>query len=274
MWGLSVDQINAFIDTICASFLLEGSVTALYNSNRLMQFPLALFGIAMSTATLPSLSASAGRQDWGEMKNTLTFSLRIVMFAIFPAMTGLLVLGVPVVELLFEHGRFTHAQTLMTNAALVGFCLGLPAFAASKVLVSSFYSLKDTRTPVRVASGCLAINILGNLLLMERFGVFGLAVSTALASMVNAAVLFWAFRRRMGLMGGRRLFKTLFQSGVCAAVMALAVWGVNQGLSVNLAVRVPSAVMAGADVYMILARFLGMEEFGVLWNAVKGLGRR
>ncbi|MBI4397391.1 MAG: murein biosynthesis integral membrane protein MurJ, partial [Elusimicrobia bacterium] len=269
VWGLSVDQINAFADTVCASFLIQGSVTALYNSNRLMQFPLALFGIAMSTAALPSLSASASRQDWKEMKETLNFSLRLVFFTVLPAMVGLIVMGTPIIELLFEHGRFTHRETVLTNAALVAYCLGLPAYTSVRVLVSSFYAMKDTGTPVHVATFCLLINMAGNLALMWRWGVGGLALATALASFANATALFWILRKRLGLMGGRRLLTTLLQSLGACLVMAAVSAGLVYGLPGSLLWKVPLAVAAGGGVYFALARQMGMDEFQHLMVLMK-----
>lgn len=270
VWGLSVDQISAFIDTVCASFLREGSVTALYNSNRLMQLPLALFGIAMSTAALPSLSASLARGKTEETKDTLNLSLRLVFFTILPAMAGLVVLGRPIVQLLFQHGRFTTESTALTAAALAGYALGLPAYAAVKVLASAFYAMKDTKTPVRVANLSMGVNIVGNLTLMWSWGVGGLAVATAIASTVNAGVLFWALRRRWGLLGGRRLAVSFARSLTAAVLMGIGVWALCRFVPGPLGVRLPLAIVAGTGLYLGLARGLGSEE----WSHLAGLLRK
>lgn len=260
VWGLSVDQISAFIDTLCASFLMEGSVTALYNSNRLMQLPLALFGIAMSTAALPSLSASLARGDARETKETLNLSLRLVFFTVVPAMVGLIALGTPIVQILFEHGRFTPWATALTASALAGYALGLPAYAAVKVLASAFYAMKDTRTPVRVANISMGVNIAGNLMLMGPWGVGGLAFATAIASVVNAALLFWLLRRRLGLLGGRRLALSLARAAAASLFMGLAAWAWTRWGFGPLALRVTVAVAGGAALYFALARLLRSEE--------------
>ncbi|MBK8652343.1 MAG: murein biosynthesis integral membrane protein MurJ [Elusimicrobia bacterium] len=260
VWGLSVDQISAFIDTLCASFLMEGSVTALYNSNRLMQLPLALFGIAMSTAALPSLSASLARGDARETKETLNLSLRLVFFTVVPAMVGLIALGTPIVQILFEHGRFTPRATALTASALAGYALGLPAYAAVKVLASAFYAMKDTRTPVRVANISMGVNIAGNLMLMGPWGVGGLAFATAIASVVNAALLFWLLRRRLGLLGGRRLALSLARAAAASLFMGLAAWAWTRWGFGPLALRVTVAVAGGAALYFALARLFRSEE--------------
>jgi putative peptidoglycan lipid II flippase len=269
VWGMSMDQINAFVDTICASFLVEGSVTALYNSNRLMQFPLALFGIATSTAALPALAHHAARNDHVAMKDTLNLSLRLILFTILPAMAGLILLGVPVTELLFEHGRFTHRETLLTVSALAAYCLGLPAYAGVKVLASAFYSMKDTRTPVRVATWCLLINMAGNVTLMWKWGVGGLAISTTLAATANAAFLMHLLRKRIGLLGGRRLLKTLLQSAAALVPMVLAAGGIVYGLGGSLLWRVPLGVVAGALTYAACARAMGMDEWRHAWDMLR-----
>ncbi len=269
VWGLSVDQINAFVNTICASFLVAGSVTALYNSNRLMQFPLALFGIATSIAALPSLSLYAAHEDWQSMKQTLRFALCMVFYTILPATIGLVVLGKPIIELLFEHGKFTHRETLLTNGALVFYSLGLPAFAGVKVVVSFFYAMKDTKTPVRVASYCLLINMVGNLTLMWRWGVSGLALASTVSSLVNMVALLWLLRRRMGLLGGRQLMDTFLKCLGASAAMAAVSWFAVNRLAGPLFFRVGVAVVAGAAVYFALTRVLGMEEYHHFKNAIR-----
>ncbi len=269
MWGLSVDQVNAFFDTICASFLAVGSVTALYNSNRLMQLPLALFGIAMSTAALPSLSAFAARQDFTGMKETLNNALRIVIFTVMPAAVGLMVLGIPIIQVLFEHGKFTFRETLLTHGALVGYAVGLPAFAGAKVMISSFYAMKDVKTPVHVATYCLLINMAGNLALMWTWGVGGLAFATSLASVVNVTVLFWLFRRRMGLMGGRRLLRTFVLSSLACAGMACVAGGMNYFVPGSIYWRLPVMIVAGMAAYVIFVRVLKMEEYREVLNLMR-----
>ena len=260
IWGLSIDQINAYVDTIFASFLGNGSVTALYNSNRLMQFALALFGTAVSTATLPHMARCVAVQDWKGMKENLNYSMRLTLFAVLPAMTGLAVLAFPIVRLLFEHGRFTRANTLLTTSALIGYTLGLPAYSAVKILVSAFYSMKDTKTPVKVATLSLVVNVIGIFFLMKRWGVGGLAVATAFASVVNGSVLAHLLRKRIGAFGGRKMLKTLIQSSVASALMAVAAWNAARYLPGPLSVRVLGSVALGTMIYLILARWWGMEE--------------
>jgi putative peptidoglycan lipid II flippase len=270
VWGLSVDQINAYLDTICASFLVHGSVTALYNSNRVMQFPLSLFGIAMSTAALPSLSASAAAEKWDEVRDSLNMLVCVVFFLVVLVMVGLIILGKPITQLLFEHGRFTHEETLLTYGALWAYSLGLPVFATSKIFASSFYAMKDTKTPVKVATICVCLNMAGNLALMRPMGVTGLALASTIASGFNTLFLGWLLRRRLGALGARKMISTLALSGLATAAMAAASIGTLKLLGgYREMLAVPAAIAAGAAVYLLAARLLRMEEEQKLWSMIR-----
>src|SRR5262249_44818999 len=152
-------QINAFVDTMMATFLSVGSVTALYYSNRVMQLPLALFGVALSQVALPTMSASVARGAHQEVKDTLNFALRLTLFMIMPAMTGLILVAHPIVQVLFQHGQFSPEATSITSWALAAFSLGLFAYAAVKILAAAFFAYQTTRVPVIIATGCVALNV-------------------------------------------------------------------------------------------------------------------
>jgi len=266
--GISVDQIDAFVDTICASFLAEGSVTALYYANRVMQLPLALFGIALSQVSLPAMAASVARNDTRGVKETLNFALRLTLFMILPAMAGLIVLGKPIVEVLFQHGKFSAQATLMTNWALLFFSLGLFAYAAVKILASAFYAYQNTRIPVIIAACCVGLNVTMDLILMRPMGVGGLALSTATASWVNMVFLYIMLRRKIGLLGGRRILVTLLKSSIgCAGmvVFCLFIMKARGGPVFPLIVRVTVAISGGATIYLAIARMLRMEEWVPFW---------
>ncbi len=156
--GVAADQLNAFVDTVMGTFLSVGSVTALYYSNRVMQLPLALFGIALSQVALPTMSASVARGATQEVKDTLNFALRLTLFMILPATTGLVILGHPIVQVLFEYGKFSAEATSVTTWGLAAFSVGLFGYAAVKILAAAFYAYQDTKDPVIVASICIALN--------------------------------------------------------------------------------------------------------------------
>jgi len=260
--GSSVDQINAFFDTFFASFLAQGSVTALYYSNRVMQLPLALFGIALSQVSLPSMAASAARGDMDHLKDTLNFSLRLTLFMIVPASVGLIVLGRPIVQVLFEHGAFTPQATDMTTFALFFFSIGLVAYASVKILANVFYALQNTRIPAQIAAGCVALNIVLSAILMHPLQVGGLALASAVSSWTNAILLFYFLRKRLGLLGGHRILMTLFKSFFACVAMAgycLAIYQIPW--DVHAVVRLSAGIGGGAAVYLAMAHLFRMEEW-------------
>lgn len=266
--GISVDQINAFVDTICASFLAEGAVTALYYANRVMQLPLALFGIALSQVALPSMSAAAAKGATQEVKDTLNFALRLTLFMILPATTGLVILGHPIVQVLFEHGRFNAEATALTNWALIFFSLGLFAYAAVKILASAFYAYQNTRVPVVIAAACVGLNVLLNIFFIKQtaMGVGGLALSTAIASWVNTLALYIMLRRKLGLLGGNKILMTFLKSLIgCVAMGFFCMAVMRLGIMVPLLIRLGLAIAGGSALYMLSAKLLRMDEWEPFW---------
>lgn len=266
MLGFSVEQINAFVDTICASFLREGSITALYYSNRLMQLPLAIFGIAIATVSLPLMSKSATEKNISELKETLSLSLRMMVFIIFPAMIGLMILSVPIIRLLFERGKFNSLATHSTANALFYYSLGLFAYSGVKIVASAFYSLKDTKTPVKIAVLCMSLNVVLNLLLMGPMGVGGLALATAISSIVNLTFLTIFLRKRIGTLGLTRIFKTLQQTVFACLLMGIICYYLAYHIfrdSKFFSVIMP--ITSGTIVYFFLAYIMKIEESKPLW---------
>ncbi len=195
--GFSADQINALVDTLCASFLSEGSITALYYSNRLMQLPLALFGTALVTVSLPQMSKEIVYGTYEDIKETIVHSFRNTLFFMLPAMIGLVLLGKPIISVLFEHGKFTHKATLMTYSCLMFYALGLPFFSTTKILTSAFYALKMPNLPVKIAFVSLMLNIVLNVILMQFLEVGGLALASTISSLFCSILLFTNLKKIM-----------------------------------------------------------------------------
>jgi putative peptidoglycan lipid II flippase len=223
--GGAVYQINIFIDTIFATSakMPEGSLSSLYVADRVMELVLGGYAIAVATAILPMMAHQAAAHDFESMKRTFAFSLRIVSFITIPAAVGLIVLREPIISVLFEHGEFSATSTTLTARALLYYAIGLPAFAAVKLIVPAFYSSQDTRTPVRVAIYALALNILLNLLFIKTFfQTFyngGPAFATSLTAYFNFFMLFIIFRQRFGRLGTLEILQSLFKVTVCSALM-------------------------------------------------------
>ncbi len=261
--GLAADQVNSFVDQLCASFLQDGAITALYNSNRVMQLPLALFGIAVASVALPSLSRSISNQKMGEYKNTLNFSLRIANYILIPSLVGLSVLGYPIIQVLFEHGKFTPEFTKLTFLALVPYALGLPAYSATKIMATAFYARKNTKTPVRVALYNMVLHAVLNIALMFQLGVAGLALSTALSAWFQVFVLFIYLRRDIGPMGAREILRS-FLSGTSAGIVmgVLAVTTFYYVLpNFALIPRLGIAILVGIGAFFGFSKVFKIKEY-------------
>ena len=277
--GAAVYQFSIFISTLLASFLPEGSVSALYYADRLVQFPLGVFAIALGSAVLPSMSRQAASGKMEEFSETLSYSLRLVFFISLPAMVGLIILAEPIIGLLFQRGKFDAEAVNASASALVAYSLGLWAFSGTQILVRAFYSLKDTRTPVTVAVITLLLNVVLSILLMMPLKHVGLALATSISSMVNLALLTVILRRRLGLMEGRPIINSFGKSLFAALGMGLAVFimkyffltGPDSTLSLGFVVL--GGVFLGAAVYLVLATLIGSPELEFLSSLIRRRSR-
>ncbi|MBN1526190.1 MAG: murein biosynthesis integral membrane protein MurJ [Candidatus Omnitrophica bacterium] len=223
--GSAVYQLNVFVSTILASFswiVGSGAIAALYYANRLVQFPLAIFGIALAQAALPKMSQEFAAKDIERFKDTLSFSLRSVLFVMLPASFGLAVLGRPIVRVLFERGEFTAYSTAITESALFYYVFGLCAYGGVKLLVSSFYSMHDTKTPVKAAFVSLVINIAASLIFMWRLKLGGLALATSISAFCNFMILYVLLERKLGDFGRRRIIDSFLRCLGASIIMAVA----------------------------------------------------
>lgn len=221
--GLSVTQINLTVSTVLGSFF-AGGPTYLFYGMRLIQFPLGIFGIALATAILPTLSSQAARGALDELRTTLGFGLRMILFIIVPAMVGLMLLRTPIVHLFFEHGTFTAHDTEQTALAVLCYAVGLWAFGGVRIIVSAFYSMQDTKTPAISAAIAVVANILFSLVLMSHLDAAGLALATALAAMVNGAILVVVLNRRLGGVEWGAVGRALLRVLAACVPMAIVCW--------------------------------------------------
>ena len=204
LFGVSVSQINLLLDTVIASFLLTGAVSWLYYSDRLIEFPLGLFGIAIATVILPNLSRHHATENTERFSQTLDWSLRFVALFGIPAMAGLMVLAQPIIALLFMRGEFSQNDVLMVSYSLVAYSTGLLSYMLIKVLAPGFYARQDIKTPVRIGIIAMVANMLFNLMLAPFLSYVGLALATAMSASLNAFLLY----RGLKLAGVYQLSKT------------------------------------------------------------------
>lgn len=266
LFAVSVTQVNLLVDTAIASFLETGSISWLYFSDRLMEFPLGVFGIALATVILPSLSAEHTGKDNAAFNRTLDWALRWVMLVALPAAAGLMLLGAPLLTALFQYNEFTPHDVRMAHHSLVMYAVGLPAFILVKVLSSGFFSRQDTKTPVKVAVVAMVANIVLNLLLVFPLAHAGLALATSLSACINAALLYRILRRKKGFDTEPGWSGYLARIILALAVMALGLFFlVPEQLSwlqwdmYERAVNVVSCTFAGALAYFAALRLTGLR---------------
>ena len=190
LFGVSVTQINLLLDTLIASFLVTGSISWLYYADRLLEFPLGLFGIGIATVILPSLSGLVARDDKKAFSHTIDWGLRIVSLMGLPALAGLVVLAQPIIMILFMRGEFSENDVLQVSFALYAYLSGLISFMFIKILAPGYYARQDTKTPVKIGIIAMVANMVFNLMLAPYFGYVGLAIATTLSATLNALLLY------------------------------------------------------------------------------------
>jgi putative peptidoglycan lipid II flippase len=269
--GQSVLQINLFIGTILASMLQTGSITYLFFADRLVQFPLAIFGISAATALLPSLSHQASKQNIPEMIETLSKTMRMVLFLMVPSMVGLIVLKTPIISTLFQRGSFDAAATQGTALALMYYAFGLWAFAEVRVVAQTFYALQDTWTPMKVAVVALMANLFLSLILMGPLKHGGLALANSLASMLNVVILVWILRARMGHLQGMKFFRSFLKILLASLIMGLfayygaraPLWGLS-GHTLEKLFYLGRGILFGVISFVMMCAVLRVEEFSTM----------
>jgi putative peptidoglycan lipid II flippase len=276
MIGLSVTQVNILVNSLLASFLTEGSLTYLFYGMRMVLFPLGIFGVALGTAILPTLSLQAAAGQMDELKKTLAFGLRMVFFIIIPSMIGLMVLRVPIIHLFFEHGEFTAAATAGTATAMAFYAIGLPAFAGTRIVVGAFYAIKDTKTPVKVAVLAMVVNIILNLSLMFPLGHGGLALATSLSALLNLSLLIFIINKRLEGIEWISVFQSVKKVVLATLPIVLIGWYVSGAPVWGLAgewfskgIWLLGGITAAVLAYVIMHRWFKTDELAFVFRSIK-----
>ncbi|MGD0275361.1 MAG: murein biosynthesis integral membrane protein MurJ [Syntrophales bacterium] len=232
--GSSVYQINVLVGTILGSLLPKGSLSYLYYADRIVELPLGVFAIAVGTASLPSLSSQVARGQMTELKQTLSFSLRLILFITIPASVALIALRVPILSVLFERGAFTTRSTLLTAQALLFYTVGLWAFSVIRVIDAAFFALQDRISPLKAAAAALIVNVGASIILMYPLKHGGLALATSVASAVNVMILWVILHRRIGRILDRTFYDSLGKIILSSLVMWAALIGLEWFLPWNM----------------------------------------
>lgn len=231
IFGASVMQIGLLIDTLFASFLTTGSISWLYYSDRLMQFPLGVFGVALSTVVLPHLSRYHAMQDEAQYQSSLDWALKMIVLFAIPASLGLLLLSGSLLSTLFQYGKFSYFDVQMAQRSLYMFALGLPFFIMVKVVVAAFFARQDMKTPVKIAIIALLVNIIGNFSLVWSLHHAGLALATSIASIVNVSLLLVTLYKNKLLQSRAGWGRTWLTLILGCAVMSGLLWWLNAPLA-------------------------------------------
>ena len=269
--GISVDQINTFVDTICASFLGNGAITALYYSNRLMQLPLAIFGLAMATVSLPMMSKSVATKNLEELKETLNFSIRVSIIALLPATIGLMAIGLPIIQILFERGRFDTFASVLTNKALFYYVVGLPAFAITKIFANTFFSFQDTKTPVKIAFVVMFAHVILCLALMRPLGVGGLALATSLCAYMNVFMLFYKLKKKIGKIGAKKILISSIKALIASTIMGIIAYQIMQIKFLPMIIALIISIICSIISFIILLKILKSQE---MEQILSGMNRK
>ena len=268
--GAGVVQINILVGRSLASDLEGGTISSLYFASRVNELALGVFGVAVATVVLPVMSQQGAAGKIGELRSTLGFALRQVTVVTLPAAVGLMLLRHDIIATLFEHGRFTAANTTLTAAAVWGYAWGLVSLAGARIAVQSFYAMRDTRTPVMVATVSMLVNAAGCLLLRGPLANAGIALANSIAATFSMIALLWLLRGRLDGLPGRELGATVLRAGVAAALMGWVVVAARGTLISSDAgfteawVRLLAVIALGAAAYFAGLVALRAPEIGEL----------
>ncbi len=280
--GLSATQVNIAVDTQLAGSYGDGPVSYLNYAFRLMQLPIGLFGVAIATTTLATVSLHAAKNNMGALTQTVKSSLRLAACLTFPATVGLILFRREVIQLLYQHGIFTAEATLKTSQVLLFYALALFAYSGVKILVPVFYALDDTRTPVRLSVATVIIKIAVNFVLILPLGFLGLALATAVASWVNFLLLARNYARRTTAHWQMQEFFYYLRIGAASLTMGFVAFLVYQGAvrllplhgTIGLAIHLGAAIAAGMTSLLPLLRWFKVEEERELSSILRRVARR
>ncbi len=285
MLGLAVIEINSNVDRFFASFLPAQPgvdyVAVLDYAFQLVQAPVSIFAVSLATALFPTMARHEAGSGPEALRETTALGLRGVLFTMTPIMAAMLAMSHLIVRVVFQRGAFAPAATSAVAWGLVGFAVGTVPYAAYYIVTRTYYALHDTRTPVRIGVYMIALNAVGDVVLMRWLGHTGIALSTSLVAIANVGWLLILLRVRLGGLGGRAIAATAARTGIAAAALVLAVLGTLRALGPfvdparfgGAALELAGALAAGGAAYLAVCALLGVQELALL-GALRGLPPR
>jgi len=253
--GMSVTQINVVIDTQIASHFGNGPVTWLNYAFRLIQLPIGLFGVSLAAVNLAVISRNLAGGERGQAARAISESLKTSFLLNFAATAGLMALAIPIVRVIFEHGRFLPADTDATATAVMLYSLGIAGYAAVKILAPAFYALEDPYLPLKASATAIGIKVVANLTLSAFIGFRAVAITTSAAAWINFAILVIALRTRLPEVRGTGVVRSTLRSLALCSVMPLPI-------------RLAVVIAVGMVFLFAVGRAMRLEEIDRLWKVV------
>ena len=278
LFGVAVYNLNILVNTQYASFMSEGTISYLYFSERLIEFPLGIIAVSIATVLLPSLSSHVANKDFDKFRETYSFTLRLMFFILIPALVGLIVLRVPICNLLYQRGEFDYAATIFTSQALLGYAVGLWAVGGIRITAPAFYSMQDTKTPVIIAFIAFIANAVLGYVLGFTLGYkhTGLALASSISSIINFLLLFYIIEKRVGNVNTRAIVLLLGKLIAISGIMGTLVWRISKltlwtesQFAIEKIGVMAGALVAAVLVYILLAKLLKVKEADFLLNMIR-----
>ncbi|MEZ5344359.1 MAG: murein biosynthesis integral membrane protein MurJ [Pyrinomonadaceae bacterium] len=287
--GTSAVQINVLVNTYFVTEI-NGGVSWLGYAFRLMQFPIGVFGVAIGTASIPVLSRMASQQNFGDFRNTLSNSIKLVLLLTIPSACGLVVLGQPIISLIYERGAFTASDVPMTAYALAAYAIGLTGYASIKILSPAFYALDNARTPMIIGVFSIGVNFVACYFFMKIFsgygvsaeypdgyGHVGVALATSIVALVNFTALAFMMKRRIERINGGEIFASFIRIAAASAIMSAVCWFSYQYLAAQFSVNTFSVklirafvpIALGGITFLTAAKILGVSELNTFTSALR-----
>ena len=279
--GMAATQINVLVNTWLASGI-SGAVSWLDFAFRLMYLPIGLFGVSIAAAATPAISRLIAEQNFQGLRSTLAGALGLTLFLNVPATVGLMVLARPIVQMIFEHGKFTTSDTLNTAAALQFYAVGLIGYSIVRIISPTFYALGRSRVPVMVSAASVFANVVLNITLVRSFGYRGLALGTSITAILNASVQLFLLRREIHGLEGTRIAASFVRVIIASAVMGAVTWGAHTvmlnalpGAALLLqAIRLLITIGVSLAALALVAQLLRIPEFAEARDLVIGRLKR
>jgi putative peptidoglycan lipid II flippase len=277
-FGLAVYNLNILVSTQFASHLPEGTVSYLYYSERLIEFPLGTVAVSIATALLPTLSFHITRGEAEKFRESYSFALRLMLYVMIPALIGLIVLRIPICNLLYQRGEFSYEATVRTSEALLGYAVGLWAVGGIRITVPTFYAIQDTKTPVLIAFIAFLANAFFGYLLGFVLGLkhLGLALASSLSSILNFTILFLILRKRAGYIEIEKHLLFIAKVILTAFIMGLAAWTIasiekwtESTVSLKKVVVFSLSMLIPALLYIGLSKLLRIEEVSFILRMIR-----